>query len=124
MWLRICTIVLGIWLLFCPAVLGSSAAVAMLDRIAGPVVVVVAVLALRDVTRAARMANIFTGLFLLIAIPASHSATTLDMVNTFVVGWLLIVCTIPRGTIHRRMDGGWWAIMRPAPDRYPDIENI
>jgi hypothetical protein len=121
MWLRICTIVLGIWLLLCPAVLGSSADVAMLDRIAGPVVVVVAVLALRDVTRAARMANIFTGLFVLIAIPASHSATTLDLVNTFVVGWLLIGCTIPRGAIHRRTGGGWWAIMRPAPDRYPDI---
>lgn len=120
MWLRIYSIVLGVWLLVSPAILGSSPAVAVVERIAGPVAIAVAVLAVRDVTRAARMANIITGLFLLIAVPTARGVSTLDFVNALVVGWLLIVFAIPRGVIHRHVDGGWWAILQPAPDRYPD----
>lgn len=120
MWLQICNILLGIWLLISPALLDSAPAAARLARIAGPVAIFVAVLALRDVTRSARVANIITGLFLLIAIPATQGMTTLDFVNTAVVGWLLIVLAIPRGAIHARVDGGWWAILQPDPDRYPD----
>lgn len=87
---------------------------------AGPVAIAVAVLALRDVTRAARLGNVITGMFLLIAIPALQGLTTLDFANTFVVGWLLIAFSIPRGAIHKRVDGGWWAIARPDLDRYFD----
>lgn len=120
MWLQICNIGLGIWLLVSPALLGVSPTVARLDRIAGPVAIAVGVLALRDVTRAARMANIITGLFLLIAIPAAEGVSTLEFINAFVVGWLLIVFSIPRGALHRRVDGGWRAISQPDPDRYAD----
>lgn len=124
MWLRICSIILGIWLLVSPALLSASPDVAALDRIAGPVAIVVAVLALRDVTRAARVANMLIGIFLLIAVPAARDVTTVDYVNASVVGWLLIIFALPRGTRHTRVDGGWWAILWPDPNRYPDSFDV
>jgi hypothetical protein len=120
MWLQVCNIILGIWLLVSPDILGLSPHVARLGRIAGPVAIFIAVLALRDVTRGARVVNIVTGLFLLISIPAAQGATTLDYVNGTVVGWLLIVFALPRGAVHQRMDGGWCAIVWPDQVRYPD----
>lgn len=121
MWLQICNILLGIWLLISPVLLDSAPDVARLARIAGPVAIVVAVLALRAVTRPARVANILTGLCLLIATPVVQGVTTLDYVNAVVVGWLLIIFALPRGAIHQRVDGGWRAILWPEPDRYLDV---
>ena len=121
MWFQICNVILGIWLLISPMLLGSPASVARLDRTAGPIAIAMAVLALRDVTRTARMANVITGMCLLITIATVTGVTTLDFANTLVVGWLLIAFSIPRGAIHKHMDGGWRAVVWPDLDRYFDV---
>ncbi|MGZ3715045.1 MAG: SPW repeat domain-containing protein [Ktedonobacterales bacterium] len=120
MWLQVCNIILGIWLLISPAILGLSPSVVRLDRIAGPVAIFIAVLALRDVTRGARVVNILTGLFLLIAVPVAQGVTTLDLVLNSVSGSLLIIFALPTGAVRQRVDGGWRAIVWPDPARYPD----
>lgn len=111
---QIGAIVLGIWLLVAPAVLPSTASGADVDRIVGPVVIWLGVLSLRSVTRPCRVLNVLSGMFLTIA-PWLVPNTAPLILSSVLVGWAIIVLSIPRGIVHQRTGGGWWTIIRPDP---------
>jgi hypothetical protein len=120
---QIGNIVLGIWLLVAPVVLPSTTLGAGVDRIAGPVVVWLGVLALRSVTRPLRALNVLVGMFLTIA-PWLVPNTGPLMLSSVLVGWAVIVLSILRGTVHQRMGGGWWTIIRPDPIIQPYTREL
>lgn len=112
MWFQLGAIALGIWLMVAPAVLPATASGAAVDRIAGPVVCWVGVLALRSETRGFRALNLLSGLFLLIAPWLVPNTDTLAM-SSYIVGWLVIALAIIAGPRQHRAGAGRWANMRP-----------
>ncbi|MGE5333420.1 MAG: vitamin K epoxide reductase family protein [Nitrososphaerota archaeon] len=112
MLLQVIVIAVGIWLMAAPAVLPSTAPGAVMVRIAGPVVAWVGVLALRGVTRSFRALNIVSGMFLTIA-PWSVPNTGPLILTSVLAGCAIIILTIPRGVVHQRTGGGWWATVHP-----------
>jgi hypothetical protein len=112
MWFQIGNIVLGIWLMIAPAMLPATGPGAAVDRIAGPVVIWLGILALRDVSRPLRAPNVVSGMFLAIA-PWLVPNTGLLILSSVLVGWAVIVLSIPRGPLRQRAGGGWWTVIHP-----------
>ena len=112
MWFQIGNIALGIWLLVAPGVLPSTERGATIDRIAGPIVIWIGVLAVRTVTRPVRAVNVLNGMFLAIA-PWLVPNTEPLILTSVLVGWAIIVLSILRGALRQRTGGGWWTIMHP-----------
>ena len=111
-WLQIVAIVLGVWLMVSPSVLPSTGPGAGVARIGGPLAVWVGVLALRGVTRPFRALNVVTGMFLAIT-PWVVSNTGPLILSSVLVGWALIVISLPRGAVRERTGGGWWSAIQP-----------
>ena len=112
MWLQVVNMAVGVWVMVTPAVLPSTEPGAVVSRIAGPLAISVAVLALRGVTRPVRALNVLTGAYLTIA-PWLVANTGPLILSSVLTGWALIVLSIPRGHVHQRTGGGWWTIVRP-----------
>lgn len=112
MWFQIVNIGLGIWLLFAPTLLPATGPGAGVDRIVGPVVIWVGVLAMRGVTRSFRVLNVLSGMALAIA-PWVVSNTTALQVASVLTGWAVIVLSIPRGAKKHEVGRGWEALLQP-----------
>ena len=95
-----------------PAVLPSTPQGAGVVRIGGPLAIWVGVLALRGVTRPFRAFNVVTGMFLAIT-PWVVSNTGPLTLSSVLVGWALIVISMPRGAVRERTGGGWWTAIQP-----------
>jgi hypothetical protein len=84
MWPRLLTVAVGIWLMAAPAVLGYAGTPATSDRIAGPVVAAIGIVAASTVTRGLRWANLAPGLWL-VAGPALLGSPAAALVSSG--GW-------------------------------------
>ena len=113
MWFQATAILLGLWLMVSPAILPATSAGASIDRIIGPFVVWVGVLALRSVTRSFRALHIISAVFLLIA-PWLVTNTVPLRWSSVLVGWALVVLAIARGRVSQRVGDGWWAALMPV----------
>ncbi len=110
MWAQIVSLGLGIWLLIAPAVFGYGDPAGSVERIIGPVVIVVAALAIRGVTRPVRHLNIATGLALLIA-PWVFTYMSIPAIATSVLaGMAVLGLAFVRGRVPHRYGGGWSAL--------------
>jgi hypothetical protein len=104
---------LGVWLMAAPGVLGYGNPASAADRIAGPVALGVALLALHEVARPLRWANVPVGLaFVVLPWPLGFSGAALA--NSLVVGILLIGLAPVRGALRHPYGGGWRAVWRPT----------
>ncbi|HEY7343703.1 MAG TPA: hypothetical protein VH591_22730 [Ktedonobacterales bacterium] len=112
MWFQIVSIALGIWLLVAPGVLPSTEPGAAIARIAGPLAILIGVLAVRSVTRPVRALNVLNGMFLAI-VPWLVPNTGALLLTGVLVGWAIIVLSIPRGAVRQETGGGWWTIVHP-----------
>jgi hypothetical protein len=111
MWARITSALLGVWLMAAPAVLRYAGAARTSDRVAGPVAASIAVVAIWDVTRPVRWANLLVAGWLVIA-PLVLSYHGVAAVNSVSVGLLLAALTFVRGRVEQRFGGGWSALLR------------
>lgn len=112
MWPRICNVILGLWLMAAPAVLGYGGAAHANDRIVGPLVLSFAFIAISEVTRSLRWANLPLGIWLLIA-PWPMDFPTKSLVNDLIVGVLIVIfASIAGPPVKTRFGGGWRAIWR------------
>jgi hypothetical protein len=112
MWFQLGNVALGIWLLLAPAGLPSTELGANVDRIAGPLIIWIGVLALRDVTRPFRVLNVLPGLFLIIA-PWLVPNTSALLAASILTGCATIALSIPGGRVRQRTGGGWRAVIQP-----------
>lgn len=99
----IITTLLGIWLMTSPAFLGTKGSLETAFYIVGPVVTALSVIACAEVFRIVRYVNILLGIFLLTApwfLP--HSCLICCVVNSMVVGLLVIIFSLRRGKIIER----------------------
>jgi hypothetical protein len=98
----IASVVLGIWLMFAPAMLGGTAMAANSDRLVGAVIVTVAAISTAEVVRAFRFLNLLLAVWLLIAPWALNGGTSAMTWSDMASGIGLFVLTLPRGPVRER----------------------
>ena len=100
------SVVLGMWLMFAPAVLGGTAAAANNDRLVGALIVTVAAISTAEVVRASRFLNVLLAVWLPVAPWALTGSTPVMAWSDAVSGILLFALTLPRGSVRERY-AGW-----------------
>jgi hypothetical protein len=112
MWPRVGNVLVGVWLMAAPSVLGYGAIAATNDRIAGPTVAAIAIVAMSQVTRAFRWLNLLIGVWLLVA-PWILDYPSSALASSTVSGMALAGLACLRGRVDRRYGGGWRSLVRP-----------
>ena len=110
-WNLLLTAGLGVWLMVTPSVLGSGGSAAHSDHLVGALIVVTAVIALADVSRALRLLNVAFGAWLIAAPWLLGGATTASRWSGAIAGALAILLSLPRGRIGERY-GSWERFIR------------
>jgi uncharacterized membrane protein len=101
-WTLVVSALLGIWLMFAPAVFQSQGAAANNDYLVGALVITFAVIGLGEITRIARWLNLFFSAWLIVAPWVLTGSVIGSQWNNAIVGVLLIGLTIPRGQVKER----------------------
>jgi hypothetical protein len=96
---------IGIWLMFTRLTLGTEGALANTDHLIGALAVTIAVSAMAESIRAARLLNVCLGAALVIC-AFVMDATWLQSGADILAGLALIVVSIPRGPVRHRY-GSW-----------------
>jgi hypothetical protein len=113
MWPRLATVAVGVWLMAAPAVLGYGGAAATSDRVAGPVLVAIGIVAASTITRGLRWAALAPGLWLLVG-PALLGVPGRALASSL-VGGILVLALTPWGRgDSRRFGGGWRSLLDTA----------
>lgn len=107
---QLVALVLGVWLLLAPDALSYGDPASSVERVIGPIVVVTAALATRDVTRSVRIVNAFAGLALLIAPWVFAYDTTPAVTVSALAGLALLGLALVRGRVAHQYAGGWLAL--------------
>ncbi|MGH7450355.1 MAG: SPW repeat domain-containing protein, partial [bacterium] len=105
-WPLIISAVLGIWLIFAPAIFGTEGNAANSDRLVGALIVTVAVIAMAEVVRAGRFLNVLFGAWIIVAPWLLNGAATSAKWNGVITGAVLILLSLRRGQI-REPYGSW-----------------
>jgi hypothetical protein len=113
MWAQCINLLLGIWLMAAPAILGYDGPMRTNHYIVGPLGASCALIALWEVTRPVRWGNLALGLWLLIA-PWIFSSTWVVLLHSSLVGLLLIACSCVGGKMNPQQFGGGWSTLWKA----------
>ncbi|WP_336364678.1 vitamin K epoxide reductase family protein [Halalkalicoccus salilacus] len=105
-WYLLGAMALGFWLMLSPTVFGTQGPLASSSHLVGALVVSFTVIATGEPARAVRFLTLPLGAWA-IAAPWVFGAPTLVTVNGALVGLVLILLSIPRGTIRDEY-GEWW----------------
>ena len=115
---RIASLVLALWLIVSPDALGFGDPARTATRVIGPLALLFAVLAIREVTRPARWANLATGVALLFAPWLLRYGAWTPILNSLIAGVLLIGFAQVHGKARLATGGGWSALFTArAPER-------
>lgn len=110
MWTQIVNALIGIWLMVSPPGLGYTGLGADSNRITGPIITTIAVVAAWEATRGLGRLNLIPGLWLVLAPWILGYESTLPIVNDILCGFLVSVLSLVRGKIHNSYGGGWKAL--------------
>jgi hypothetical protein len=91
----------GLSLMAAPAVLGTTGGAADSDHMVGALIVRVAVIAMAEIGRAVRFANVAFGVWLAVA-PLLVDGGASYAVNSVLSGIALIALSVPRGPVRER----------------------
>lgn len=101
----------GVWLMASPAVLGYGDPARANDRIIGPIIASVAIIALSQVTRAIRWLHVPLGAWLLIA-PWLLAYPLGAKWSSIAAGVVVIVVAFEKGKQAHRFGGGWSSLWK------------
>lgn len=106
--------VLGIWLMAAPAVLGYGGAAETNDRIVGPLAASFAIIAVGEATRDVRRVNLVLAAWLLVA-PWVLGYPSDATVNATLAAILLGALSFVRGRVRERFGRGWRVLISGYP---------
>lgn len=98
-WTLVVSTILGIWLMFSPAIFGAGieTGIADINHLCGALIIVFSVICMGEVVRTGRFLNILLGLFVAI-VPFFLSDPFIGLkINGLIAGVLVIILSIPRG---------------------------
>uniref|UniRef100_C6E1D0 dTDP-glucose 4,6-dehydratase n=1 Tax=Geobacter sp. (strain M21) TaxID=443144 RepID=C6E1D0_GEOSM len=104
---RIFSLMVGVWLMAAPAVLGYSGHAAVNDRICGPLIVTFATTAFWEATRGLRFLNLLLGFWLMIAPLLLYQVGWVYAVNSVFCAFVLIFAGVVPGKRVHTFGGGW-----------------
>jgi hypothetical protein len=113
MWAQLCCVLLGLWLMAAPYVLGYDEPASHSDHVLGPLIASFAAIALWEVTRGLRWVNVLLALWL-IAAPWALGFAMPALVNSVVVGLAVAGLSLVRGRVSERFGGGWTVLWRTS----------
>jgi uncharacterized membrane protein len=105
-WNLLVSAVLGAWLMVAPALFQTQGGAAHSDHILGALVVTVSIIAMAEVARAARFINVALALAIVVLPWLLGDTTLASGINDLIVGALIVILSIPPGTI-RNTYGSW-----------------
>jgi hypothetical protein len=105
-WSLLLSAALGAWLMAAPAVFDTQGAAADSEHLVGALVVTFAVIAMAEVTRAARFLNILCGAWLIVAPWLLRGAAAGAQWHDVILGAVLMLLSLPRGQV-REYYGSW-----------------
>lgn len=105
-WTLLLSCVLGVWLMFAPAVFGTTGRAADSDHLVGALIVTFAAIAMAEAGRAVRFMNVLFGAWLVIAPFILSGFTTRALINGIIAGIVLVLLSLPRGRVRDRY-GEW-----------------
>lgn len=112
MWYQIISAVLGVWLMFAPAVLGHvDTTLSDFDRTVGPLVASVSFIAAAQIARSLRWLNLLWAAVLLVA-PWFLDAPLLSQVNSSLVALIVLALTPLGSPDQTRYGNGWTTLWR------------
>ena len=119
-WYLLGAMALGFWLMLSPAVFGTSGLVADSSHLVGALAVSFAVIATGEPARFVRLANVPLGAWTVVAPWIFGGEPLIAAANAALAGGLLVLVSLPRGTIRDRY-GGWERyVASHVPDRLRD----
>lgn len=111
MYAQLLVAAVGLWLMAAPAVLGYGDPAATSDRVAGPLLVSVGVIAAWEITRSVRWVALPVGLWLLAA-PWLLGYPGDATVSSSVAGVVAVGLSFVHGEIRASFAGGWDSLWR------------
>jgi hypothetical protein len=118
MWRQCVVALVGFWLMIAPAVLRYGAPMATSDRIAGPLIASIALVAAWEATRAARWANVPLAAWVFVSPVVLGRAE--GALYHLVAGLAIGILSVPRPRPRHRFAGGWASLLgawRRGPSR-------
>lgn len=109
MWPQVVGLLLGVWLMAAPDVLGHVGPARTNAHIVGPLVATFACVAIWEATRAVRWLNVGLGAWLALA-PWALRYSWPEAVHSTAVGLLLARLAYTPGGLRHRFGGGWAAL--------------
>ena len=114
MWMHLLPALAGIWLMASPAVLDYADPARANDRIIGPIVASLAIIALWEIMRSLRWVNVILGAWLLI-VPWLLGHTSDARWNSLAAGALVLGFSLAKGERTHPFGGGWSSLWRGVP---------
>lgn|SRR5688500_4133006 len=111
MWTHLLTALIGIWLMASPAVLSYADLARANDRIIGPIVASMAMIAIWEISRPLRWVNVILGAWLLIA-PWLLGYRLDARWNSLAAGALILAFSLVKGKRTHKVGGGWSALWK------------
>jgi hypothetical protein len=105
-WTLIASALVGLSVMFAPALFGIAVPAAHSDQVTGALVVTVAVIATAEVVRALRFLNVLFGTWIAVSGWMLSEATVAGQWSGLVAGLLIAALALPRGHIRERY-GAW-----------------
>jgi hypothetical protein len=118
MWRHLPPALAGIWLMMSPAVLEYADPGRANDRIIGPIVASLAIIAMWEISRPLRWVNVFLGSWLLIA-PWLLAYPPGERWNSLATGVVVLGFSLVKGNRTHEFGGGWSSLWKHAPPAGP-----
>jgi hypothetical protein len=112
---QLACVLVGLWLMAAPAILGYGDPARASDRVVGPFVAAVACIAIWAVVRDVRRVNLLAAAWLLVA-PWVLGYGLVSAINSIVAGALLATLASRGGRVTQRFGGGWRALWPRRPE--------
>ena len=113
MWMRLLPALAGIWLMASPAVLGYADPARANDRIIGPIVASLAIIAMWEIARPLRWINVLLGAWLLVT-PWLLGHPSHARWNSLATGALVLGVSLVKGTRTHSFGGGWSSLWKAS----------
>jgi hypothetical protein len=105
-WTLALSALLGIWMMFSPAIFGVVKPASDLNHLVGALIVVVSVIAMGEPLRLGRYLNVLLGLGVAVAVWFTGDAPLAFQVNSLIVGLIVALLGLPRGPTAESF-GSW-----------------
>jgi hypothetical protein len=118
-WNQLIIILIGLWVMASPDVMGYSGPEQTNHHIVGPLIVSFGVIALSETTRSVRWANVALGFWLIVA----PFVLRYDPLKSSLVGTAIAGLSFLEGSRREQLGGGWTRVWKTPPDSTLRVEG-